>query len=215
MKTEIVKIKGDWQEVVDDCRSTVSKPPLGKEPSVDFKKKILLAEHSPIRDIYIKWKWKLMPHWVTVHWVRHKWECFVSTQRTDRTGVDRNNLPQDEPQNFTGDANVQHLIDTMRKRLCYQASKETREYAEDLKKPFTRWSLKLRMCLSPTACIGVVAPKLRRADSGAISRRQQTGAFVQTNCREGTTCTMPCFTTKEVRNELATVGDRGLRAACY
>lgn len=134
MKTEIVKIKGDWQEVVDDCRSTVSKPPLGKEPSVDFKKKILLAEHSPIRDIYIKWKWKLMPHWVTVHWVRHKWECFVSTQRTDRTGVDRNNLPQDEPQNFTGDANVQHLIDTMRKRLCYQASKETREYAEDLKK---------------------------------------------------------------------------------
>ena len=28
---------------------------------------------------------------------------------------------------------MQHLIDTMRKRLCFQASKETREYAEDLK----------------------------------------------------------------------------------
>lgn len=37
------------------------------------------------------------------------------------------------PQDFTGEANNQHLIDTQRKRLCYKASKETREYAEDLK----------------------------------------------------------------------------------
>ena len=74
-----------------------------------------------------------MPHWVTVHWVRHKWEKFVRTQRTDRTGIGRSNLTQDEPQTFVGEANVQHLIDTMRKRLCFMASKETREYAEDLK----------------------------------------------------------------------------------
>ena len=40
---------------------------------------------------------------------------------------------QTEPQNFTGEANIQHLIDTARKRLCYQASPETREYMEDLK----------------------------------------------------------------------------------
>lgn len=133
MKTEILKIKGDWQEVVDDCRATVGKESLGNEPSVGFKRKILLAEHSPIRDISVKWRWPNMPHWVTVHWVRHKWECFVRTQRSDRTGVPRNNLPQDEPQTFTGDANAQHLIDTMRKRLCFQASPETRGYAEDLK----------------------------------------------------------------------------------
>ena len=74
-----------------------------------------------------------MKHWVTVHWVRHKWEKFVRTQRSDRTGVPRDDLPQSEPQSFTGEANVQHLIDTMRKRLCYQASPETRAYAEDLK----------------------------------------------------------------------------------
>ena len=36
-KTEILKIKGDWQEVVDDCRATVKKSPLGKEPSEAFK----------------------------------------------------------------------------------------------------------------------------------------------------------------------------------
>ncbi len=133
MKTEILKVKGDWQEVVNDCRATVSKPPLGKEPGNAFKRDMLVCEHSPIRDISIKWKWPGIPHWVGVHWVRHKWECFVATQRSDRTGVARDKLPQDTPQDFTGEANVQHLIDTMRKRLCYQASKETREYAEDLK----------------------------------------------------------------------------------
>ena len=25
MKTEIIKIKGDWEEVVNDCRSTVNR----------------------------------------------------------------------------------------------------------------------------------------------------------------------------------------------
>ena len=34
---------------------------------------------------------------------------------------------------FFGEANVQHTIDTWRKRLCYQASPETRQYAEDFK----------------------------------------------------------------------------------
>lgn len=133
MKTEIIKIKGDWQEVVDDCRSTVGKDSLGKEPSAQFKRDILIAEHSPIRDISVKWRWCDMPHWVTVHWVRHKWEKFVRTQRSDRTGIDRTKLPQDEPQTFIGEANSQHLIDTMRKRLCYMASPETRRYAENLK----------------------------------------------------------------------------------
>ena len=104
-KTEIIKIKGDWAEVVDDCRSTVGKSPLGKEPSEQFKRNILIAEHSPIRDLIVKWKWLAMPSWVSVHWVRHKWEKFVKTQRTDRTGIDRTKLPQDAPVDFTGEAN--------------------------------------------------------------------------------------------------------------
>ena len=29
MKTEILKIKGDWEEVVNDCRATVGKEELG------------------------------------------------------------------------------------------------------------------------------------------------------------------------------------------
>lgn len=134
MKTKILAIKGSWQEVVDDCRATVGKESLGKEPSSDFKCRILIAEHSPIRDITTRWKWGIIPYWVAMHWKTHHWESKVRTQRSDRTGIDRRKLPQDAPVTFVGEANPQHLIDTWRKRLCYQASSETREYAEDFKR---------------------------------------------------------------------------------
>jgi hypothetical protein len=133
MKTKLIKIKGDWQEVVNDCRATVGKDELGKDPSERFKREILISEHSPIRDISVKWIWKNIASWVATHFSRHKWECFIKTQRSDRTGVKRDKLPQDAPVNFTGDANVQQLIDTARKRLCRLASRETRKYMEDLK----------------------------------------------------------------------------------
>ena len=68
-----------------------------------------------------------------MHWKTHIWPSRVNTQRSDRTGVERDKKSQDAPVDFTGDANCQHLIDTMRKRLCGCASKETREYAEDFK----------------------------------------------------------------------------------
>lgn len=133
MKTKILKIKGDWEEVVNDCRTTVGKDELGKEPSRTFKRAILISEHSPIRSIITKWKWTNIPSWVATHFSRHKWECFIKTQRTDRTGTDRNKLPQDAPVIMTGEANAQQLIDTARKRLCMQASRETRKHMEDLK----------------------------------------------------------------------------------
>lgn len=132
-KTKIIATKGTWQEVLNDCRFTVNKRDLEKEPSEQFKKKILISEHSPIRNISFKWEWLEIPHWVMGHWVRHKWEKYVSTQRSDRTGIDRHTLPQTTPQNMRGEANIQHLIDTMKKRLCFQASKETRDYAVSLK----------------------------------------------------------------------------------
>lgn len=133
VETEIIKVKGDWEEVVNDCRSTVGKDELGKEPSENFKKAILIAEHSPIRNISIKWCWRKIKSWIATHWVRHKWECYVRSQRSDRTGVPRDKLPQDALVSFTGEANIQHLIDTARKRLCFEASPETRLCMEDLK----------------------------------------------------------------------------------
>lgn len=149
MKTEIIKIKGDWKEVVNDCRTTVGKGELGKEPSVKFKREILVSEHSPVRSMSVKWKWTNIKSWVATHFSRHKWECFIKTQRTDRTGTDRNKLPQDSPVIMTGEANSQHLIDTARKRLCYMASPETREYMEDLKMAISEKEPELGSVLVP------------------------------------------------------------------
>lgn len=94
---------------------------------------MLLAEHSVIRDLIIRWKWIDIPSFVATHFSRHKFEKFISTRRTDRTGIDRTKLFQDEPVSFTGAANAQQILDMMRKRLCGQASKETRQYALSLK----------------------------------------------------------------------------------
>ena len=184
MNTEILKIKGDWQEVVDDCRSTVGKPPLGREPSETFKKNILIAEHSPIRDITVKWKWPGIKSWVATHWVRHKWECFVRSQRSDRTGVDRDKLPQDAPVDFTGEANAQALIDTMRKRLCYQASPETRAYAEDLKAKLRDVQPELSDVLVPNCVYRCGCPEMQSCGLWDSMVKQTEGAVTSHRINE-------------------------------
>ena len=134
MNTEILKIKGDWEEVVNDCRATVKKPELGKEPSAKFKREILISEHDPIRDIEVKFRWKDIPYWVAMHFKTHIWRSRTNSQRNDRqTSYDREKAPQEAPVDFIGDANSQHLIDSSRKRLCRQASPATRAYWENLK----------------------------------------------------------------------------------
>jgi hypothetical protein len=100
-----------------------------KEPSSSWKKRILLAEHSPIRKLFVSWKWSNLPYWVSVHFVRHKYgiEHFVSTQRTDRTGTDRTVQPQDAPVEHECIANAAEMMFISRRRMCAQASPETRE----------------------------------------------------------------------------------------
>jgi hypothetical protein len=122
-----------WIRAKNACRTTVNKKHTEIEPKDSFKIKLLLSEHSPIRLIRVGWIWDKIKSWVSTHFSRSKWECFISTQRTDRTGVDRDELKQNELVSFEGEMNAQNLIDTSRKRLCYQSSDETREYTESLK----------------------------------------------------------------------------------
>ena len=127
MKIKNFKIVTSWRDVADSARTTVGMSPGDKEISSSWKKKMLLAEHSPIRQLIFKWKWVDLPSWVSVHFVRHKIgiEHFVSTQRTDRTGVNRDELPQGALVSHECIANAQALITISRKRLCNQASTET------------------------------------------------------------------------------------------
>lgn len=136
MKTKILKIDCDWTDIKNDCRHTVNKEGTDKEPSSEFIRKLLISEHSPIRGARIKWIWQGIKSWVSVHYARHHigWEKFVSTQRTDRTGVNRDELPQGSEVDMIVDANAQAAINVARWRLCYQASPDTRRCMEELKR---------------------------------------------------------------------------------
>lgn len=103
------------------------------EATTAFKRAILLSEHSVIRELIVKWRWTNIKSFIATHFSRHKWECYISTQRTDRTNVDREKSPQNTPVNMDCTANEQHLIDMARKRLCRQSENQTRGYMEDLK----------------------------------------------------------------------------------
>ncbi len=134
------KKKFVWRDVADAARTTIRMEEGEKEPGSSWKRRILLSEHSPIRQMTFKWKWINLKYWVSVHFVRHKIgiEHFVSTQRTDRTGTNRDETPQCAPVNHECFANAQSLIFISRKRLCRQASPETtaawRMVLEEVKK---------------------------------------------------------------------------------
>lgn len=127
MTVEIIDYQDNWQAVKNAAMNTIGKD-SGKYPSDDWKFRILKAEHSPIRLIEFTIRLRNVPYWVSVHLTRHKIgvEHFVRTQRTDRTGTDRNSLPQNAPVEHTMRINAQALINISRKRLCSQASDETR-----------------------------------------------------------------------------------------
>ena len=128
MDIDIFKHEDNWQDIKDSTMNTIGKT-TGKYPTSEWKKRILLAEHSPIRRMKFYWRWKDLKYWVSVHFVRHKVgiDHWISTQRTDRTGTDRNEIPQGALINHACEANAQALINISRKRLCSCASPETRE----------------------------------------------------------------------------------------
>ena len=152
MRTKINKFENDWIDIKNKCRTTINKQHTDNIPNSEFKSKLLISEHSPIRLLKVNWIWESIMSWVATHWSRHKWECFIGTQRTDKTGLNRNDEPQGKDVVFEGEANAQNLIDSFRKRLCFQSSPETREYAEDLKKTIRPMEPELSDVLVPN-CI--------------------------------------------------------------
>jgi hypothetical protein len=132
-KVRSIKMYGGWKRVLNAARLTAGKKPLDKEPSNKWKRKMLLAEHSPIRLVEYDGIWDFIKMWVTTHLVRHHVgvEKFVSTQRTDRNpelmDLDRDEIPQGLENTMMISANAQGLINMSRKRLCSCASTETRQ----------------------------------------------------------------------------------------
>lgn len=134
-KTKFNWLSDDWKRVKNHCRTTDNKNFTENEVTDTFKKKLLISEHSPIRLLEFDWSWKGIYYWLSTEWSRHKFEKFISSQRDDRLkdSTPRGKKPQDALVNFDGYANMQNLIDAWRKRLCFTATEEARELAEDFK----------------------------------------------------------------------------------
>lgn len=127
-KIELLKYptESDWMLAKKCTLVTVGKD-SEKAPTLEWKKKLLAAGHSPIRTLEFCFRLNDIPYWVATHLVRHVHAIpFVKTQRTDRTGIDRNELPQNAPVSMCWFMNAEELITIAHKRLCAQASLETR-----------------------------------------------------------------------------------------
>ena len=134
MNIDIFKHQDNWQDIKDSTMNTIGKN-TGKYPDSDYKRRLILAEHSPIRRLKFYWRWRDLKYWVSVHLVRHKIgiEHWVSTQRTDRTGVNRDEIPQSALVKHACEADAQALINISRRRLCNCASPETRQAWQKVK----------------------------------------------------------------------------------
>lgn len=117
----------DWIEVKRRALVTIGKE-LKNKPDFEWKKKILKARHSPIR--YLRFSFYIeCPYFVSVHYCRHVHaQPYVRSQRNDRqSDYDRNKAPQDAMVSMILDVNAEELQVMANKRLCQQASHETRQ----------------------------------------------------------------------------------------
>ena len=128
-KVELLKIPNeeDWMITKLLTLNTVGKTSKVL-PSEIWKHKLVMSEHSPIRSLNFCIKMEI-PYWVSVHFCRHfigVTHC-VQSQRNDRQeNYDRTTAPQGEMVSHMMYVNIQELMFMARRRLCTQASKETR-----------------------------------------------------------------------------------------
>ena len=132
MKIELIRHPSaeDWILCKQCALVTVGKD-VKTEPTWQWKHDILKARHSPIRVLNFVFKLEV-PYWVSVHLCRHiHAQPFVRSQRNDRqSDYDRNSAPQNAPVDMLWYMNAEELMVIANKRLCTQASAETREVVQ-------------------------------------------------------------------------------------
>lgn len=129
MKARITDFNVDWLKIKSGCMTTISKQ-AGKEPNQEWKRKLLICQHSPLRRGVISWKWEQIPYAISTHFARHHEGCekFIATSRADRTGVKREERTQMDNVMMEMDANIQALLNISERRLCTCADPLTRVY---------------------------------------------------------------------------------------
>lgn len=151
ISVKITDYNVNWKKIKSACMTTISKQAGEKEPTDEWKKKLLICQHSPIRRGVISWKWESIPYAISTHFARHHEGCekFIGTQRDDRTGVDRNSRSQMNPVPMEMDANIQALINISERRLCTCADPITKKYWEAVVEAIREYDSNISWALVP------------------------------------------------------------------
>jgi len=151
-KVEILKYptEEDWIWCKTCTLNTVGKV-SAKLPTDEWKKKLVQAEHSPLRELWFGIKMTI-PSYVSVHFVRHHIGVnhYVQSQRNDRqTNYDRTKAPQDAMVSHIMSVNAQELVFMSHKRLCGQADVFTRRVMQEIVKQVTNINPEFKDVLVP------------------------------------------------------------------
>lgn len=136
LKVTIKEFNVDWKLIKNECRQTVSMGESNIEPSEEWKKKLLICKHSPLRVGQILIHIENVPYYVMGHLVRHNVGItpYVGTSREDRTGIPREERKQTDLVSMDLLVNIESLMNISARRLCACADKETiRVWKEVLK----------------------------------------------------------------------------------
>ena len=89
---DIFEHEDNWQQVKNSTMNTIGKT-KGGYPDSEWKRRLIMSEHSPIRRIRIYWRWNGIKYWVQNHFVRHKFgrarivsdncDCYVDNFNTN------------------------------------------------------------------------------------------------------------------------------------
>lgn len=136
-KVELLKYptESDWAWAKTCTLNTVGKKSV-TTPTDEWKKKLILAEHSPLRELWFGIRMEI-PYYVSVHFVRHHIGVnhYVQSQRNDRqANYDRTTAPQGEMVSHIMSVNAQELVFMAHKRLCNQADPFTRAVMKEIVK---------------------------------------------------------------------------------
>lgn len=126
MKVTIKDFNVDWKQIKNECRATINMGYSNIEPNEEWRKKLLICRHSPLRIGTILIHFEDVPYYVAMHLVRHVHSTpFVGTSREDRTGVPREERKQTDLINFDMYMNVEEFMNISERRLCYCADINT------------------------------------------------------------------------------------------
>lgn len=120
--------KEDWILCKKAALKTMRKS-IKTEPTIEWKKSILRARHSPCRVLMFMFNMQDVPYYVSTHLARHVHATpFISSQRNDRQSkYDRTKAPQDSLVDMMWWMNSEELMVISNKRLCNLADEKTRE----------------------------------------------------------------------------------------